>query len=79
MKEFFDFKSKNKLENFDFRFLKLVLNQNRFKKKKFFFCFSFFSSIIKIEKWKMFFEIRFFISNQKMKYEIVIIILRNPF
>ena len=60
-----------------FRFLKLVLNQNRFK--KIFFRFSFFYLVIKIEKWKMFFEIRFFIWNQKAKYNIVIFILRNLF
>ena len=40
----------------------------------FVFSFSFFSSIIKCEKWNIFFEISFFIANQKMDYEIVILI-----
>ena len=60
-----------------FCFLKLVLNQNRVK-KKFFFRFSFFNALIKFEKWKIFFEIRFFISDQKVNYEIEIFILQNP-
>ena len=54
---FFNFKSKNEIENFDFRFLKSVLNQNRFK--KIFFRFTFLYSIIKIEKWKKFFKFVF--------------------
>ena len=47
MKEFFefhlfDFQLKNEFENFDFSFLNLVLNQNRFKKLSFsFFVFQF--------------------------------------
>ena len=46
---FFDFKSKNEFENFDFCFLKLVLNQNRLKKDFLpFFIFSFNN-----QNWKM--------------------------
>ena len=52
---FFDLKSKILLENFDFSFLKLALNQNRVK-KNFVFRFSFFIALIKCEKWKIFFE-----------------------
>ena len=75
----FVFKSKNELyfrykDYFDFCFLKLVLGQNRFKKKKIFFRFSLFHLIIKIEKWKILFEIWFFISNQKTNNKIVIFI-----
>ena len=66
---FFDFKSKIEFENFDFCFLKSVLNQSRFK--KIFFCFSFFNSIIKFKKWKMFFVIQLFISNQKINFKIL--------
>ena len=44
-------------------------DENRFKKS--FFCFSFFNSIIKFEKWKIFFKICFFISNQKTNYKIL--------
>ena len=69
---FFDFKSRNEIENFDFCFLKVVLNQNRFK-KNFFLRFWFYNSIIKFEKWKIFSEIRFFISNLKTNYEIICI------
>ena len=43
--------------------------QNKFK--KIFFCFSLFNSIIKFKEWKIFFEIRFFISNQKTNYKIL--------
>ena len=46
--------------------------------KKIFFRFSFFNALIKFEKLLTFFEIRFFISNQKPNYEIAIFILRNP-
>ena len=75
----FVFKSKNELyfrykDYFDFCFLKLVLGQNRFKKKIIFFRFSLFHLIIKIEKWKILFEIWFFISNQKTNNKIVIFI-----
>ena len=75
---FFDFKSRNEIENFDFCFLKVVLNQNRFK-KNFFLRFWFYNSIIKFEKWKIFSEIRFFISNLKTNYEIIICIFWNSF
>ena len=61
----FDLKSKNEFENFDFCFLKLVLNQNRFIDSIDFFRFSFFNSIIKFEKWKVFFEIRFLFQIKK--------------
>ena len=71
--KFFDLKSENEFQNFDFCFLKLVLNQNRVKKNS--LHFSFFNALIKFEKWKIFFEIRFFISVQKANYEIVIFIL----
>ena len=77
LKLIFWFQIKNEFKNFDFRFLKLVWNQNRFKKN--FFCFSFFNSIMKFEKWKIFFEIRFFISNQKTNYEILDFVFRFSF
>ena len=40
-------------------------------KKLFFFRFSFFNSIMKFEKWKIFFETRFSITNQKTNYKIL--------
>ena len=66
---FFDFKSKIEFKNFDCCFLKSVVNQSRFKKN--FFRFSFFNSIIKFKKWKIFFEIWLFISNQKTNFKIL--------
>ena len=43
---FFDLKSKNEFENFDFCFLKLVVKQNRLKKEFFLFSFN-------DQNWKM--------------------------
>ena len=41
----------NEFEDFDFCFLKLVLNQNRVK--ILFCCFSFLNALIRFEKWKI--------------------------
>ena len=71
---FFHFQSKNEFKNLDFSFLKLVLNQNRFKK---FFCL-FFVFQFNNQNWKMkdIFEIRFLISNQKTNFKIFTFVFR---
>ena len=55
----FDSKTKNEFKNFDFCFLKLVLNQNRFKKNFFsFLLFQFHNQIWKMKDifWNSFFH-----------------------
>ena len=65
---FFDLNSKTKFENFDFTFLKLILNQNRLKRKSVHRkCHSIF--ILKLECKRQFLciEFRFKIENWKKK------------
>ena len=69
LKFIFWFEIKKWIWKFWFLFLEIDFKSKNIQ--KFFFRFSFLNSVIKFEKWKIFFEIRFAISNEKMNYEIL--------
>ena len=72
---FFDFKSEKWIRKFWFLSFEIGFKSKQIQ-KKFFLRFSSFNSITKFEKWKIFFEIRFFISNQKINFKILKFVFR---
>ena len=74
LKFIFWFQIKKWIRKFWFLFFEIGFKLKQIQ--KIFFRFSFFNSIIKFEKWKIFFEIRFFISNQKIIFKILKFVFR---